>query len=70
MTRNFCDRCGRETKNKAAFLAPCDRDFSAIQVSGVWFGDPVVLCNPCKKDFDKFRYNHDSFNKNLEKDWN
>lgn len=69
MTRNFCDRCGRETRNKAAFLVPCNKDYASIQVNGVWFGDPITLCKSCLDDFEKFRIEHQSFNRILEKDW-
>ena len=29
------------------------------------FGEPITLCNNCLIDFEDFRYNHQSFNKQL-----
>ena len=57
----LCDRCGRQTKNKPAFLVPVDSENGSLNVGGEWFGDEVILCDECLKDFDNFRYNHKSF---------
>ena len=61
-----CDRCGRVTKNKPAFLLPGDKDNYTYQLNGIWWGDPVVLCNNCLQDFDKFRYEHERFNRSSQ----
>ena len=61
----LCDRCGRVTKNKVAFLLP-SKDLSGVgayQYNGVWFDDNgVTLCNNCLDDFEKFRTEHEVFN--------
>lgn len=56
-----CDRCGRETDLKPAFLLPVDAREGTYQLNGVWFGRPIVLCDDCLKEFEDFRYNHKSF---------
>lgn len=65
----LCDRCGRVTSNKVAFLLP-NQDQSNngfYQWGGVWFGEQgVCLCNNCLDDFEKFRTEHERFN-NLNK---
>ena len=58
----LCDRCGRKTNNKAAFATPVKQEDGTLMIGGVWFGQPVVLCNNCIKDFEEFRYMHDKFN--------
>lgn len=58
----ICDRCGRKTKNNAAFLSPVSKEEGSLNVDNTWFGKPIVLCNNCLEDFDKFRYNHHRFN--------
>ena len=68
MLVQFCDRCGRTTDNKTAFLIPCSKEVGSYQVNGTWFGDPVVLCNHCIKEFDFFRYNHKAYNRDLVND--
>ena len=61
----LCDRCGRVTKNKSAFLLPVSHEHGRYQINGVWFGDEdITLCNNCLDDFAKFRYEHENFNKN------
>ena len=65
-----CDRCGRVTNNRTAFLIPTTKDNGSYQIDSVWFGDPVVLCNFCLKEFRNFRYTHESFNHNLATDNN
>ena len=61
----LCDRCGRKTNNKAAFATPADRENGTLMINGVWFGETVVLCNNCLRDFEDFRYNHERFNSNF-----
>ena len=56
-----CDRCGRQTNNGPAFLLPTTVKNGTYQIGGVWFGEDVVLCDDCLKDFKDFQYNHDSF---------
>ena len=58
----FCDRCGRKTDNKPAFLLPT-KNGGSYQVNGQWFGEPIILCNNCLIDFEDFRVKHESFNK-------
>lgn len=58
-----CDRCGRVTENHAAFLLPGDKSNSTYQLNGVWWGDPVILCNNCLQDFNRFKYEYENFNK-------
>ena len=59
----LCDRCGRVTENRVAFLLPTDREHGSYQFNNVWFGDKgVVLCNNCLDDFEKFRTEHEVFN--------
>ena len=58
----LCDRCGRVTRNKAAFLLPTSAADGSYQVDGAWFGKPVCLCNDCLKKFKQFRENHEVFN--------
>ena len=57
----LCDRCGRKIDNKPAFLLLAENGGN-YQVNGQW-GEPVILCNNCLIDFEDFRYNHESFNK-------
>ena len=64
----LCDRCGRKTDNKPAFLIP-DKSGS-LQVNGEWFGEPVILCNNCLIDFEDFRVNHENFNRCLTEENN
>lgn len=66
MYMQFCDRCGRKTNNKAAFAIPVKQEEGTLMIDGVWFGQSVVLCNNCLKDFDSFRYTHERFNKNFD----
>jgi hypothetical protein len=61
----ICDRCGKETKNKPAFLTPVGPDNGSYQVNGVWFGDPIILCDECLKDFDDFRWRHKKYKINF-----
>lgn len=73
MYKKFCDRCGRITKNKYAFLlASQNWKEGTYQFDGTWFGNEgVILCNNCLHDFQEFRFNHDIFNKGLiEEDQN
>lgn len=61
----LCDRCGRVTNNGPAFLLPTDKEHGTYQYNGTWFGDKgVVLCNNCLDDFEKFRTEHEIFNRN------
>ena len=58
-----CDRCGRKTKNGPAFLL---QEKTGPYLVGTYrFGNPVILCNNCLIDFEDFRLNHKSFNKQL-----
>ena len=68
MLIQFCDRCGKQTDNKAAFALPVEKNEGSLMLNGVWFGKTIVLCNNCLKDFDEFRYEHPRFNSNLIKD--
>ena len=58
----LCDRCRRKTNNKPAFLMPVSKDDGYYQVGGVWFGDPIILCNNCLFEFNEFRCKHENFN--------
>lgn len=59
----LCDRCGRVTQNRVAFLLPSKNPSGSYQFNGVWFGDNgITLCNNCLEDFEKFRVEHDNFN--------
>ena len=64
MYKQFCDRCGRLTNNKYAFLLPEKNGTTgSYNLNGTWFGNcGIVLCNNCIKDFDNFRYNHNNYN--------
>ena len=63
----LCDRCGRVTKNKVAFLLPSSSSNGSLQVGGTWFGDNAVcLCNNCLDDFKKFRIEHEQYNVSTE----
>jgi len=63
----LCDRCGRVTENRVAFLLPTKNPPGTYQYNGVWFDDNgVTLCNNCLEDFEKFRIEHERFN-NLNK---
>ena len=66
----LCDRCGRKTNNKAAFATSVNRENGTVMIDGVWFGETIVLCNNCLKDFEDFRYNHERFNKHLTEEDN
>ena len=70
MVKQFCDRCGRLTRNGAAFLLPASKAIDHnYNVNGTWFGDnAIVLCDWCIDDFEKFKYEHDHFNLFLESD--
>ena len=57
----ICDRCGRQTKNKPAFLTPVSRENGSLSIEGEWFGDAVTLCDDCLKEFDDFRWKHKHF---------
>lgn len=61
----LCDRCGTQTKNKPAFLTPVSSDKGSYNVNGEWFGDPIVLCDECLKDFDDFRWRHKKYKINF-----
>ena len=37
----ICDRCGKQTNNKPAFLIPVDRENGSLNIGGVWFGEDV-----------------------------
>ena len=65
MVKNFCDRCGRITKNSPTCLLSCSPEHGIFQCNGVWYGEPITLCNYCLKDFEDFRVNHETFNKEL-----
>ena len=60
----LCDRCGRVTKNKIAFLLPEeDQTTGSYQFNGTWFCDRgITLCNNCLEEFEKFRTEHNHFN--------
>ena len=66
----FCDRCGKKTTNKAAFLLPIENqatsNYSYLCNSTKFGGDTVTLCNDCLEDFKKFRYEHSRYNRDLE----
>ena len=66
----LCDRCGKQTKNCAAFLLPVEDQLSSdysYSCNGTRFGrDTVTLCNDCLEDFRKFRYEHPRYNRDLE----
>ncbi len=66
----LCDRCGRKTNNKPAFLIPTKTNNGSLQINGEWFGEPVILCNNCLIDFEDFLYDHESFNKHLTEEDN
>jgi len=68
----LCDRCGRKTDNKPAFLIPATKGANngTLQVNGEWFGEPVTLCNNCLIDFEDFRLNHENFNRCLTEEDN
>ncbi len=68
----LCDRCGRKTDNKPAFLllATKGANNGIVQVGGEWFGESVTLCNNCLIDFEDFRLNHENFNKYLTEEDN
>ena len=67
----LCDRCGRKTNNKPAFLLPTKKGVGSLQVNGAWFDhDVVTLCNNCLIDFEDFRVNHESFNTQFIKEEN
>lgn len=61
----LCDRCGKQTTNKAAFLVPVPEDKGSYRVDNQWFGEPICLCDECVKDFDNFRYNHKKYKINF-----
>ena len=59
----LCDRCGRVTKNRVAFLLPNEPGTGCYQFDGVWFGNNgITLCNNCLDDFENFRTEHERFN--------
>lgn len=64
----FCDRCGKKTDNKAAFLLPTtDENNYSYSCNGTKFGhNTVTLCDECLEDFSKFRYEHPRYNRDLE----
>lgn len=66
----LCDRCGRKTKNKPAFLIPVSKSEGSYCVDNQWFGESVCLCNECLADFDNFRYNHKSYKINFIEETN
>lgn len=67
MYKKFCDRCGRITKNKYAYLLPSDK--GSYFVDGVMFGnDGVVLCNNCLREFNNFRIEHLKYNTILDEE--
>ena len=57
----LCDRCGRQTKNKPAFLEPVSADKGTLNIGGEWFGEEVCLCDECFQDFCDFRWKHKKF---------
>lgn len=57
----ICDRCGRHTLNKPAFLIPVSKEKGSYSVDNEWFGEPVCLCDDCVKDFEDFRFNHKTY---------
>jgi len=59
----LCDRCGRKTNNKTTFFFLTDS--GSTQIYEGQFSEPITLCNNCLIDFEDFRYNHQSFNKQL-----
>lgn len=61
----FCDRCGRKTNNGLAFLIPTTEQKGHYRVDNTWFGEEICLCNNCLNEFDKWRVDHDRFNKNF-----
>jgi hypothetical protein len=62
----ICDRCGRQTINKPAFLLPTIEEKGSYCVDNQWFGKPVCLCDECINDFDNFRFNHKYYKINFE----
>jgi len=59
----LCDRCGRITKNGAAFLLPTTVNHGSYQVNGTWFGgEGTCLCNNCLEEFSNFMANHEVYN--------
>lgn len=64
----FCDRCGKRTNNRAAFLLPItDENDYEYSCNGTKFGsNTVTLCDECLDEFKKFRYNHEKYNTELE----
>ena len=69
MYKKFCDRCGRVTKNKYAFLLPVEKDKGSYVVDGVVFGNNGVdLCNNCLREFDNFRIEHLKYNTILDEE--
>ena len=57
----LCDRCHKKTDNGPAFLTPSFNGDGNYQIQGVWFGDPVVLCDNCLEDFENFKHIHKYF---------
>ena len=54
----LCDRCGKPTKNKPAFLVPVSKEKGTLNIGGEWFGEEVCLCDECLQAFDEFRWKH------------
>ena len=63
-----CDRCGRKTNNKTTFFLLVDD--GSMQIYEGQRGESITLCNNCLIDFEDFRYNHESFNKQLTEEDN
>lgn len=62
----LCDRCGKQTTNGAAFLAPVPEDKGSYCIDNKWFGEPVCLCDECINDFNDFRFSHKYYKINFE----
>lgn len=63
MLIKFCDRCGKVTKNRIAFLLPVPSGAGNYQCDGVWFGsEGMVLCNDCLKEFESFKIASHQYN--------
>lgn len=54
----ICDRCGKQTKNKPAFLTSVPKEKGSLNIEGEWFGDTTTLCDECLKEFNDFRWKH------------
>ena len=66
----LCDRCGKLTKNKPAFLVPVSKEKGTYSIDNQWFGEPVCLCDECMEEFISFRYDHKKYKINFVEETN